>query len=768
MTKKRFQWLLSQDFISIATSLKLLSVETLRKANLKEKSDLIVLIKWIISQWLMTISNVDKVLLQLATLEKIPYIKYDLNEDDYMLYNAIGASDNKPIKFWTYKDLSAFIRPFYEEAKKDFKFDSLHTVILDMDHKRKIIKVLTLIPSIYVVKQINAYKANSKLLREKRTIYYEDYVEKLNPETGKIEKVLDQVADSRTFEDYAILPITAPYKYIQELIYNSQDVWEWLSVTAQKIQEQQEKAWISWKKEEIKIYTIENSLAEDEWSIDSLVYRVLKKQFEADVSDIHIEPLLDSTDPKLQNAWFIRYRIDWDLQWRKEIEVQVGKNGEKEVMLKPQIPDKYDELIKRLKEKSGIPTDGPKADLPGDGKLKVYIADRKTLLEYRVSTLPQWVVWQGGKDKMVLRKLERWTQKLDLVKMNMDPDKKAIIDEFVWTRERAWRFNNGLILMTWPTGSWKSTTLFSILNQINRPTVNIQTLEDPIEYVIPWINQSQIMDSTTNDAESDTFTYHKGMKASLRQDPDIILIWEIRDEVTMDIAKEAADTWHLVFSSLHTNDTYKTLDRLAGIWFDMKLVWNIIRLIMAQRLWKLVCERCIREYNDPIFSANNPTEQALRDKEYLEMKMDIVRKLLDSPYVVDLPDKVEDIKLYQWLGVGCSRCNEKWTKWRVWIYEFLDTSDVDVSKFILKYWTSVDNETIKNELFIPKDITTLHQNALIKCVKGIKTYDWQIRYMNYYDALAGAGADAYEWDKDYKDASLEELNLLLKDRKIKR
>ena len=682
---------------------------------------------------------------------------YEVNEDQTEITEFFWSKEKKfPFK----KGLNSFTKWFFHDANENFNFKQHNLSLYEINHNEELITILAVAPTSDIYKVIKNYKANSLKLREQQRVEVE-----YTNENGEKEIKMEM----RTFEKYKIKIVIASLDFINAVYSYNSNVWEWITWKIKNINTKLKKTWINIDTNLDWIYVIEKGLDTDDVDIDTIVYQILHKQFEENVSDIHIEPLLDSTDSSLNDAWFVRYRIDWDLQWR-EVRTWIDENGKAHAELKVIIPDKYSAITNKIKEKSWISTNQDMAHLPWDWKLKVYIKDKETLLEYRVSSMPEWVSWQWWKDKIVMRKLERWIENLDLVTLNMDLEKRKIIDEYVGTRERAWRFNNGLILMTWPTGSWKSTTLFSILNQINKPNVNIQTLEDPIEYVIPWLNQSQIQDATTNDPDSDTYTYAKWIKACLRQDPDIILIWEIRDEITMDIAKEAAATWHLVFSSLHTNDTWQTLDRLEWIKFDLNLVWNIIRLIMAQRLCKVVCNKCRREYNDPLFSNWDSQLQIEREKEYLEMKMDIVRKLADTPEVLKLPNNVEDIKLYEWLGerISCAACSQKGTKWRQWVYEFLPTSSVNVSKFIKEHWTSVDNEKVKKDLFIPEWITTLHQNALLKTFNPNIDKKWNPLYISYHDAIAWAGADTYEWDKDYKNLTLKELNILLKEKKLER
>jgi hypothetical protein len=254
------------------------------------------------------------------------------------------------------------------------------------------------------------------------------------------------------------------------------------------------------------------------------------------------------------------------------------------------------------------------------------------------------------------------------------------------------------------------------------------------------------------------------MKALLRQDPDVILVWEVRDKITMTELTTASTTWHLCFSSLHTNDCWATLTRLNDIWFDLNTVGSVIRLIVAQRLWQSVCPKCIKEFDDPIFSNNDPIKQKEREEEYLKRKIYLVKKLVDSPYIMDLPDNLQDLKFYEWEGWNCTLCRGKKTKWRLWITEFLPIT-LQVEDFILKKWLTATKDMVR-ELYISEWIETLHQNALSRSFIPTKTMDWNLLFMDYEKWINGAWWDVYEFWMKYEWYTIAELNALIKKRKV--
>jgi len=358
-------------------------------------------------------------------------------------------------------------------------------------------------------------------------------------------------------------------------------------------------------------------------------------------SDIHIEPS--------DNLLKVRFRVDWNFIKYKEYSIE-----------------QKDSFIARIKIMSYLRIDEHR--LPQDWKINYKLFAGKTI-DLRVSIIPtiygeKCVIRILKKDSNPPELKELWIMPYNMVKI-----KKHLQD------------NYGMILAVWPTWSWKSTTLFSLLSQFDAENNNISTLEDPVEYRIPWVNHTQI-NTWIN------FSFANWLRALLRQDPDIIMVWEIRDEETAKLAIEASITWHIVFSTLHTNSAVHTIQRLVNLWIDPLLITSSLRFIISQRLWRKLCIHCREAYkpNDKI-------------KEYIVWK--VWRYIKNK----------EDLTLYRWSEFGCDKCNKTWYKWRVWFYEVLEMTD-KMEELILK-WAN------KNELekqAIGDSMFPIKEDALIKVV----------------------------------------------------
>ncbi|MEM9985026.1 MAG: GspE/PulE family protein [Bacteroidota bacterium] len=286
------------------------------------------------------------------------------------------------------------------------------------------------------------------------------------------------------------------------------------------------------------------------------VDKVLHEAAQMGASDIHVE--------RYESEARIRYR--WEGQLIEKYEVPL---------------DQYNAIISRLKILADL--DIAERRLPQDGRINLSVGQQK--IDLRVSTVP-------GKhgEKMVLRLLTRSKEHLDLSKVGLNAEELAIY-------ERSIAYPNGLILITGPTGSGKTTTLYASLNRLNQPTKNILTIEDPIEYNLSGINQVQLK-------EGIGLTFDRALRAFLRQDPDIIMVGEIRDEATAQIAIRAALTGHLVFSTLHTNSAWDALSRLTDMGVEPYLLAAALRLVVAQRLVRRLCPHCkktSKQVDHPLF-----------------------------------------------------------------------------------------------------------------------------------------------------------------------
>lgn len=333
----------------------------------------------------------------------------------------------------------------------------------------------------------------------------------------------------------------------------------------------------------------------DDLPVVNLLRSIFEDAVQVNASDIHIEPG--------QNVLRIRLRVDGVLQ--EQI-----------------IPEKdiTQALVQRIKLMAGLNI--AEKRLPQDGRFSITVKNKN--FDVRVSTIPI----QYG-ESVVMRLLNQSDKLLHLDKMGMP-------EEIYHYYSQALQASYGLNLIVGPTGSGKTTTLYASLNTLNRPEDKIITVEDPIEYRLPRINQVQV--NTTID-----LTFANILRSILRQDPDIIMIGELRDHETVEIALRAAMTGHLVLATLHTNDTISSVTRLLDMGAEGYLVASVLRVVMAQRLVRRICERCITE--DPLTDAEKTWLKSVANGEY-----------------VNLPYKH---------GIGCSYCHQTGYRGRIGAYELL-------------------------------------------------------------------------------------------------
>jgi type IV pilus assembly protein PilB len=367
-------------------------------------------------------------------------------------------------------------------------------------------------------------------------------------------------------------------------------------------------------------------------------------------SDIHIEPY--------EKEFRVRFRIDGVLY---------------NVMALPM--KLKDPLISRIKIMAKL--DISEKRLPQDGriKIKMKVEDRSRDLDFRVSSLP--TLWG---EKIVLRLLDRTKLMLDMTKLGFEQDS---LDRF----KRAIAKPYGIVLVTGPTGSGKTNTLYSAIAALNKPDTNIMTAEDPVEFNLPGINQVQIRDNIG-------LNFAAALRSFLRQDPNIILVGEIRDYETAEIAVKAALTGHLVLSTLHTNDAPSTVSRLVNMGIEPFLVGTAVNLIQAQRLIRRVCNNCKGEVTD------------IPSKTLIEVGFN--------------PDQVGAFKLYK--GRGCGVCNGTGYKGRVGLYEVMEISE-GIRDLIMVGATAVE---IKRKA-LEEGMLTLRQSGLEKIRAGITTIEEVLR-----------------------------------------
>jgi len=384
----------------------------------------------------------------------------------------------------------------------------------------------------------------------------------------------------------------------------------------------------------------------------------------AGASDIHIEPA--------ETAVSIRYRIDGIL---------------KEAMSLPKTLQSG--LTARIKVLANLKLDEHR--LPQDGRFKIETGQNK--FAFRVSTIP---VFDG--EKIALRLLDEANKQMTLENLGLQEKPLELL-------KNAIKKPHGIIYVTGPTGSGKTTTLYTIMNVLNKPEVNISTIEDPIEYRMPGINQSQVNPKID-------FTFAKGLRALLRQDPDIIMVGEIRDKETADIAIHAAMTGHLVLSTVHTNDVASTPQRLINMGIPSFLIASTTNLIMAQRLVRKVCKNCIYSYN-----LEKTTLDDLNKNFNLEKIFDFLRA---QKIISEEQKSFASLLFYR--GKGCKKCGQTGYKGRVGIYEILEVTSKIEDLIVNKQ----GSEPLAAAAF-EQGMISLTQDGFTKALTGITSIEEVLR-----------------------------------------
>ncbi len=390
--------------------------------------------------------------------------------------------------------------------------------------------------------------------------------------------------------------------------------------------------------------------------ISKIVAVIIRYGVEIKASDIHIEPLEKSVK--------VRFRMDGLLHTSLYLEKEVHQS-----------------IITRIKILCRLKIDETR--IPQDGRFHVYLDERK--IDFRVSTLPT-----ANGEKVVLRILDPTVgvyslEGLGLVGRNLEVVKKAIKSPY------------GLILSSGPTGSGKTTTLYTVLNIINQETVNIISLEDPIEYFIEGVNQSQVKPDIG-------YTFASGLRHILRQDPDIIMVGEIRDGETASLATHAALTGHLVLSTVHTKNAVGIVPRLIDMGVEKYLLPSTLSLGIAQRLGRRLCEDCREEYEPPV-----------------EVQKIIEKTLQDIPESekAGLPSS-GPYKLYR--SKGCEVCHGTGTRGRVGIFEILEMTP-QLEEIII---TQATDSKLRDEAK-RQGMTTMFQDAILKALRGIISFEEVLR-----------------------------------------
>jgi type IV pilus assembly protein PilB len=424
-----------------------------------------------------------------------------------------------------------------------------------------------------------------------------------------------------------IAPKKEIYKFVQ-IYYSSEEVSK---AAEELIKETLESKAIDLDIEEIN--DVKNA------PVVKMIEYLFKNSIEMRASDIHIEPY--------EKEIRIRYRIDGKLTTINTLGIE---------SLAP--------LITRIKILANLNI--AEKRLPQDGRVITKIG--KEDIDLRVSILP---VVNG--EKVVIRILKRESYKLGKESLGVSKENLKKLENIIASP-------NGIILVTGPTGSGKSTTLYTILNELNKSDVNIVTIEDPVEYTLNGINQVNVNNKAG-------LTFAKGLRSILRQDPDVVMIGEIRDEETAEIAIKAAITGHLVLSTLHTNDAPSTITRLLDMGIEPYLVATSITGIVAQRLVRRVCSNCKEEY----------------------LASDYEKSIFNI-------DKNETLNLYR--GKGCGHCNNTGYNGRIGVYEIME---------ITKEHRNVINETrninVLQDISIKNGMKTLADECKDLVLSGVTTIE---------------------------------------------
>src|SRR5881275_2508485 len=395
--------------------------------------------------------------------------------------------------------------------------------------------------------------------------------------------------------------------------------------------------------EELNASDLEKSA--EEAPIVKLVNLILTDAVKRGASDIHIEPY--------EKEYRVRFRIDGVLQ----------------NIMQPPLKLK-DAITSRIKIMAKL--DISEKRLPQDGRImmKMQFGGKKKQLDYRVSTLP--TLWG---EKVVMRLLDKENLRLDMTKLGFEPEslvkfEKAILKPY------------GMVLVTGPTGSGKTNTLYSSISTLNKPDTNIMTAEDPVEFQLGGVNQVQMK-------ESIGLNFAAALRSFLRQDPNIILVGEIRDFETAEIAIKAALTGHLVLSTLHTNDAPSTISRLMNMGIEPFLVATSVNLICAQRLVRRICADCAEVLDVPY------------------------QTLIEEGFT---PEEAKTVKIKK--GRGCGTCNNTGYKGRVGLYEVMEV-DEEIKELVLVGASSVE---LKKKA-IERGMFTLRRSGLIKVALGMTTLE---------------------------------------------
>jgi Type II secretory pathway, ATPase PulE/Tfp pilus assembly pathway, ATPase PilB len=398
--------------------------------------------------------------------------------------------------------------------------------------------------------------------------------------------------------------------------------------------------------------------------VSKIVSVIIRHAVEARASDIHIEPFAKESR--------VRYRIDGILHTSLTLPKSI-----------------HAAIIARIKVLAKLKLDETR--IPQDGRIRLIINGRE--IDFRVSTLPL-----ASMEKVVMRILDTNRGAPTLESLGFNANTSACI-------RRGMKKTSGILLVTGPTGSGKTTTLYAVLTVLNQENVNISTLEDPVEYEIKGVNQAQVRPKVG-------FTFASGLRSLLRQDPNIIMVGEIRDEETAGLAINAALTGHLVLSTLHTNDALGTIFRLLDMNVEFFLLSSTLKTVVAQRLARRLCDTC-----------KQPIQLA---PEELKMITDELRLIPESILKLEVPDftTMDDFinKLVFYKAIGCPRCENTGYLSRTSVSEAIEIND-ELKKIINDGSHGLTLDVIKKS----QDFISIKQDGFLKAAKGETTIEEILR-----------------------------------------
>lgn len=529
-----------------------------------------------------------------------------------------------------------------EAEERDAKRRALTLKLSYLDLRESPLEV----DALALVSEEAARRAKSAIIGQKRK---DLAVVSYDPETAEAKKFLDDLKAKKFVLKISVVSLAGlehVWKFYQFVHKAGEEITGKVQIDKAHLEEFHDK-----------LNTLEKAVAEIQkralggLGAGGLLEIFLASALSLGASDIHLEPESDLVK--------LRLRLDGLLH-------DIFKDIKKE---------DYNLLLSRIKLLAGLKLNIH--HVSQDGRFTIGIKDKE--VEIRVSVLPS----EYG-ETVVLRILDPGTIQLKLHDLGLRPDDLELVQaELVKP--------NGMVLNTGPTGSGKTTTLYAFLLHVQNPEVKVITIENPIEYRLPGIEQTQI------DEESG-YTFENGLRAIVRQDPDIILVGEIRDKETAEIAMHASLTGHLVFSTLHTNDSFGTIPRLIDLGVKPSVLGPALNLIIAQRLVRKLCEKC--------------KKPAVVPREYSKHLADFLQKLNSRVNKKDY----RDVKLFA--AAGCEACGKIGYKGRIAIFEFLRVDD-EISEVIYK---EPSEQSIKDAAK-KQGVVSLQEDGILKAILGITTLE---------------------------------------------